>query len=447
MGGSGAASGSRDRGGRATGPPATATTNGENPRSKRRPRRRAVIGWILYDLANTIFSIAVVSNYFPVWIVDDLGGSDADVALANGAATAVVLVVAPFLGALSDRPPGRVPLLAVSTALCCALTASLGSGGLAPSLLLFVLASIAFQSGLIFYDALLPAVSTEENRGRVGGLGVGIGYLGSMVGIGTGLAVRAGGGGEPVIFRLTALLFALFAVPCFIWVREDRPATPPPLGHGLLAFGADLRRTMKQVRRYPPLVRFLLGRVLYTDAANTLIIYMGIYATSELGFSDRDKDVLLLAGIVAAVGGGVAWGRVVDRTGPKRALFAVLGLWAATLVAAAVIPLLGLPRGWFWPVAALAGVALGGTWTADRPFMLRLTPPAELGRFFGLYAMAGRFAAILGPLAWALVVDGLGWGRPVAVLGLLVMVGLGAWILAPVDDSRRSWPTGIDAPR
>lgn len=402
-------------------------------------RRRSVVGWILYDLANTIFSIAIVSNYFPIWVVNDMGGRDADVGLANGAATALVLISAPFLGALSDRPPGRLPLLAASTAVCCCLTALLGRGGLAPSLLLFVGASYAFQTGLIFYDALLPAVSSERDRGRIGGLGVGIGYVGSLIGIGVGLAVHSLGGDEPIIFQLTALLFALFALPCFIWVRE-RPRPAPDAEER--RSGGDLLGSFRRLGQYPDLRRFLIGRVLYANAANTLILYMGIYATAELGFGDREKDLLLLVGIIAAIAGGLGWGRTVDRSGPKRALAAVLALWAATLLAAGAIPLLSLPKVWFWPVAALAGVALGGTWTADRPFLLRLTPPAHLGRFFGLYAMAGRAAAILGPIGWALVVDGLGWGRPAAVLGLLAMVAFSAWVLAPIDDAPRRWSNG-----
>lgn len=406
-------------------------------------RRRSVVSWILYDLANTIFSIAIVSNYFPIWVVDDMGGRDADVGLANGAATALVLISAPFLGALSDRPPGRVPFLAASTAVCCLLTALLGQGGLVPSLLLFVGASYAFQTGLIFYDALLPAVSSERDRGRIGGLGVGIGYVGSLIGIGVGLAVLSLGGDEPTIFRLTALLFALFALPCFIWVREG-PRPAPDTGERL--GGGDLLRSFRRLGEYPDLRRFLLGRVLYASAANTLILYMGIYATAELGFGDREKDLLLLVGILAAIGGGLGWGRTVDRSGPKRVLSTVLGLWTVTLLAAGAIPLLGLPKTWFWPVAALAGVALGGTWTADRPFMLRLSPPAQLGRFFGLYAMAGRAAAILGPVGWALVVDGLGWGRPTAVLGLLALVVGAVWVLAPIDDESGRWPSTEGGP-
>ena len=108
------------------------------------------------------------------------------------------------------------------------------------------------------------------------------------------------------------------------------------------------------------------------------------------------------------------------------------------VIAIAAIAYFDLPRGLFWAVAVLAGFALGGTWTADRPFMLRLTPPAQLGQFYGLYSMVGRFAAVLGPVSWALIVDGLGLGRPAAVLTLAVFIAVAFVILLPVDDRRRT---------
>ena len=401
--------------------------------------RRAVAGWVLYDLANTIFSFTIISNYFPVWVVDDMGGRDSDVGIAESLAMAMMLVTAPLLGALSDQMPRRMPFLVASTAGCCGLTLFLGSGGLTTSLVLFVGANYLFQAGLIFYDALLPTVSTEDNRGRIGGLGVGIGYVGALLGVVVGRTVESLGGGKPLVFRLTAVMFLLFAVPCFVWVRErPRPGAGrlDPAARGAVA---DLRETLRRLRRYPSLARFLAGRVFYTDAANTLILFMAVYATQEIGFSDVQKDFLLLIGTLGAIAGGLAWGRVVDRIGPKRALLRVLGLWTVTLALTAAVGLVGLPKVVFWPVAVLAGLSLGGTWAADRPLMLRLAPPRHLGQFYGLYAMAGRFAAILGPLAWALVVDGLDWGRPAAVLSLLVMVGIAALVLRPVNDAPRAW--------
>jgi UMF1 family MFS transporter len=111
----------------------------------------------------------------------------------------------------------------------------------------------------------------------------------------------------------------------------------------------------------------------------------------------------------------------------------------AIFIWAAVVGFLKLPGLFFWPVPCLAGIALGGTWTADRPYMLRLTPPARVGEFYGLYGMVGRFAAITGPFIWGLVSDTLGLGRPAAILSLLVGIVISYFILRPVSDAQRDW--------
>jgi UMF1 family MFS transporter len=184
-----------------------------------------------------------------------------------------------------------------------ALSLLLGSGGLWLSLVFFVVANCFYQAGLIFYDALLPAVSTPETRGRIGGIGVGVGYVGSLLGIGMGLTVTTlmGEDEKPMIFRLTALLFALFALPCFFWVKEVPRADAVPFGReSARRAWHELGETARRARRYPRLTRFLAGRLFYTDAANTMIATMGIYATKEVGFSDAEVQVVLAAGIVAA---------------------------------------------------------------------------------------------------------------------------------------------------
>ena len=311
----------------------------------------------------------------------------------------------------------------------------LGTGGLVVTLGLYVGAAYFFNAGLIFYDATLPAVSTPENRGRVGGFGIGIGYLGSFTGVLTGLLLldRFGHVG---VFRATALLFLLFALPIFLFVRE-------PVRASSLHFDARLpRRAFRQVRetlsdlgRYPGLGRFLVGRIFYADAANTVILFMTPFITQELGLDDRSAEYLLMVAIVGAVAGGVGLGRIVDRHGPKRTLGFVLGLWAVGLTSAILIAVLDLPSTLFWGVAPLLGVALGGTWTADRPWMLTLSPPDRIGEFYGLYSLVGRFAAVVGPFLWALVADTLGLGRPAALGSLLIMIGVAWLILRGVPDS------------
>src|SRR5262245_23183600 len=368
----------------------------------------------------------VVSLYFALWVVRDMGGRDADYALASSLSQGLIFLTAPLIGALSDQTRRRMPFLIGTTLLCCLCTALLGTWGVGLSLALFVVANYFFQAGLIFYDALLPSVSTDADRGRVGGLGVGLGYLGSFVGVGMGLAIlESDPTAKSLIFRLTGLLFLLFALPCFLWVRE---AARPSVG----AFGleavrraiGELRQTAANLKQYPGLARFLVGRVYYADAASTIILFMAIYVTQEVGFTEREAQLVLLLGIAAAIAGGLGWGALVDRVGPKRTLDLVLAVWAAVFASAAGVAFFDLPRALFWGVAVAAGLALGGTWASDRPYMLRLTPPERLGQFYGLYAMVGRFAAILGPLLWAAVVDWLGFGRPAAVLSLLLMIGL-----------------------
>jgi UMF1 family MFS transporter len=400
---------------------------------------RRVISWALYDLANTIFSMNIVSLYLGLWVVNVMGGSDTIWARANATSMLLMLVTAPFLGAISDQAGRRLPFLLVSTLGCVTLTALLGTPGLAGTLALFVFANYFFQAGLVFYDATLPLVSTPETRGRVGGIGIGIGYVGSFIGVATGLALEARFGYVP-IFRATALLFLLFAIPIFLFVKEPKRATRfrPSFSTVARAF-RQVASTFRQVRRYRGLARFLVGRAFYTDAANTLIVFMGIYVTNEIGFSDTQTQVMLLAAIASAVLGGFLWGPVVDRIGPRRTLVRVLGVWAATLLGAILVPLLSLPPALFWGVAALAGIALGGTWASDRPLMLVLAPPAKVGEFYGLYSMIGRFAAVIGPLLWAFVAESLGLGRPAAVATLLLMIGIAYAILRRVDDTPRDW--------
>src|SRR5688500_9000148 len=128
----------------------------------------------------------------------------------------------------------------------------------------------------------------------------------------------------------------------------------------------------------------------------------------------------MIVSIIASVIGGFSWGQVMHRNGPKRTHDRVPYLWVATLFLTMAIPMFGLPKELFWLVGAMFGVALGGTWASDRPYMLLLSPPAKVGEFYGIYSMIGRFAAVIGPLVWAFIAETLGLGRPAAVAGLLV---------------------------
>lgn len=422
--------------------------------------RRAVASWVIYDVANVIFSMGVVSLKFPLFVREGVGAGQADA--AYGAITSVAMglmvLLSPVLGAMTDRARRRMPFLVWATLLACGATALLGRGPFWLSIALFVVANAGYQAGVQFYDAMLPEVSTEANRGRINGFAVGLGYLGSYIAIGMGVWLGRDGGAYPfaTYFALVAVLFLVIALPCFIFVRERGNPAPRPFFTlaAIRESAAETIATLRAGHRYPGLVRFLVGRAFYTDAINTVVAFMSLYTvnvavgtglTAEAG--QARADLVLAAAVTTAIAGGVGWGFLVDRIGPKRTLRLVLALWLCTFALAAAVGAFRLPIGWLYVVACSAGIALGGTSASDRPFLLRLTPPARVGEFYGLYGMVGRFSAVTGPAIWGaitwVVVQKLGLGEltgeALAIMVLFGMVVLAAWILRGVDDAPRDW--------
>jgi UMF1 family MFS transporter len=396
-------------------------------------RRRAVAGWVSYDLANTIFSMGVVSLFLPMWLREEMGAErvDSSFGLIAAVSYAIVFLVSPQLGAMTDRAGRRMPFLVASTLLCVLCTVMLGHFGIGATLFLFVIANVAYQAGLQFYDSLLPQVSNPRNRGIIGGLGVGVGYFGSFIAVALGIVL--GTAEKEPLFLWIGVLFLLFALPCFVFVRERALPQRGPVW-SLAAIHASFRqtlRTLRQVDEHPGLLRFLVGRVFYTDAINTVIMVMALYTVNvavatglDTAAGEKAAQFVLIFAIGFAVPGGFIWGWITDRYGPKRTLEGVLLLWIAVLVLAAVAGMAPLSLPWLYVVAASAGIALAGVWAADRPYMLQLSPPDRIGEFYGLYGMVGRFSAVTGPAIWA----GIFWFT-VQVLGLEPRVGQGVGIV------------------
>lgn len=408
------------------------------------PDRRAVASWMLYDMANTTFSMGVVSLYFPRLIRDTVGAGQADrtLGLITASSMVVIFLVAPMLGAMSDRARRRMPFLVTSTLVCVVFTALLGHGAFWMTVAAFIVANIAFQAGLQFYDALLPDVSTPETRSTIGGLGISAGYVGSLFAVGLDLVET---GGISTRFSLIALFYLVFALPCFLFVRERGNPQPIPFSlRGVVVSARETIRTLRSAEIGPALRRFLIGRVFYTDAINTIIAIMTLYTINvavAAGLSEDDGEgtasAVMLAAVTCAIAGGWLWGRLADRIGPGRTLRHVLRLWMLVLGGAALVGILGLPVWSLLLVVCTAGLALGGVWAADRPYLLQLAPPGRIGEFYGLYGMAGRFSAVTGPLIWAamtwITIELLGLppavGQGVALVPLGLLLGIGYLII------------------
>ena len=411
------------------------------------PSGRAVVpvAWSLYDFANTIFSFAVVSGAIGLYLVkpEQFGERDGNVLLSIAVVISVGInaVVSPILGAISDRGGRRMPFLLFFTALCIGATFFIADVPALLGLILFIVANFAYQAALIYYDSTLKVVSYPATRGRLSGIGTGIGYCGTVV---VGLLIFLLD--IPVVdrFRLTALLFLVFAIPIFLVVRERRDAAERPLrARDVLESFGQLRVSIAHAREVPGLSRFLVGRFFYSDAVNTVIVVMSVVTTRALGVSDATANIILLLLTVVAIGMSFVWGLLADRIGPKRTLIIVLWSWAVGLVlggislgfgAAGLVP--------FLVAGAILGSGLGGVTVADRVLMVRLSPPERIGEFFGLYGLVGKGSQVVGQLLYGLIIllflDTLGNGAyQLAVLSLLVTMLIGLWLVWPVRDD---WP-------
>jgi UMF1 family MFS transporter len=403
------------------------------------PTRLATASWMIYDLANTIFALGVVGLYFSDWLVAE-GHPDSYLAAVQAAAAAVVIFVAPWAGARSDVLGRRVPTLAVTTVLAVIATALLAIGPVWLTLVMLWVAVVSVNTGAVVYDALLVDVSTEETRGRVSGRGIGVGYIGSFIGLGLGLAaLDVLDWGYPGAFRLIAIAFLVFAIPAFLFIHE-RPGVADADLPTIRDIARRLAHSWAKATEYEGVVPFLVGRFFYTDAINTLIGgFLAIFVIDELGLDRGFFTALMGVAITAAVFGGIGAGPLIERWGPLRVLRVVLLTWIVAIAAGVTAAITGL-TGIAWVIGPLGGFALGATWASDRVVMIRVSPPRHLGEFYGLYATVGRFATIGGPLVWALIVDVAGLPRSFAMGALAVFIAVGWLILSRVDDRVRDWP-------
>ena len=407
------------------------------------PSGRASVpaAWALYDFANTIFSFAVVSGAIGLWLTEDaqFGERDGNFVLSLAIVISVGLnaIVSPILGALSDRGGRRLPFLLAFTVVCIGATAFIADTGATIGVILFIVANFAYQAALIYYDATLRTVSKPATRGTLSGIGVAIGYMGTIA---VGLAIFLLDVPVDARFRLAAVLFGLFAVPIFLVVKEAGTGEKISADELVGSF-SQLFRTLEHAREVPGLGRFLLGRFFYSDAVNTVIVVMSVVTVRAMGMTPTVANLILLGLTVVAVAASFGWGRLVDGWGPKRTLMVVLASWAIGLVLGGFsIGISGpIGIGLFLIAGAILGSGLGGVQVADRVFMLRLSPPPRLGEFFGLYGLVGKGSQVIGQLLYGLILlwtfDSLGNAAyQVAVLSLLVTMVVGAWLIRPVSD-------------
>jgi MFS transporter, UMF1 family len=379
--------------------------------------KRAVAGWAIYDFADTIFSMNIVTMYFAQWVVVDNKVEDIYYSISYAVSMLLVAFTMPALGALSDVKRKRLPYLLILTSGCILSTFILGITGntidniatkVLVGLIFFAIANYCYEGGLTFYNALLPEISTPETIGKVSGWGVALGYVGAVVGLllvkpfvdGNlfGLKLPFTQGGRQDAFIPTAIFFLLFSLPIFLWVKEKAQTNPENI-----RIKEAFRRVWEGIsntKKYPGVLRFLVANYFISDAIATVIIFMAVYAQRVVGFPDSVKMMFFIVATTFAVIGSFLCGYVTDWIGPKRTLIYVVWGWILSLC----VVMFSANSIVFWIAGPFIGICLGSTWTASRPLLAGLVPKETLGQFFGLYSLSGKVAAVIGPLLWGLAV-------------------------------------------
>ena len=409
---------------------------------------RQQFSWALYDWGNSAFAVVVLSGFYPIffrqyWAVnEDPQQITFYLGVAHSVSSLIIVLIAPALGAIADQAGLKKRLLLLSAALGITLTTGLfwvDKGHWEIATILFILASVGWMSGNVFYDSLLIDVSERKDYERLSAFGYALGYLGGGLLFACCVAMTL----HPNRFGLThpseavklsflwvGIWWSIFLLPLWQWVHEPKRTHESGFINITGAGFSQLWQTFHHIHRLRPVFLFLLAYWLYIDGIHT-VIRMAVDYGQALGFK---HDALITALLITQFVGfpaALAFGWLGSRIGAKKGIFlgiaayVIITLWAANI-----------SQTWeFYGLAIFIGLVQGGVQSLSRSYYAHLIPKDKAAEFFGFYNMMGKFAAIIGPVMVGWI--GIQTGNPrTGLLSLLALFILGALILTTVPETK-----------
>lgn len=420
--------------------PVDSSTDTQRPKSN---RGREVFSWCMYDFANSAFPTLIVtvaySVYFKTIVAGGGGRGDFLWGIALSMAMILSVSITPPLSAVADRRSTRKRFLVLFAYICVlatALLANVTAGMIFAGMALFIVATAAFESSLIFYNSFLPDVSTPRTIGKVSGWGWGLGYLGGLLCLFLVKPFLAGGFSQEnlPLFRMSfvavAGFYGLFTIPLIFWLRETKANTKKPNEKGAFA---ELWKTLQDMRKTPGAIRFLIAFFLYNDGIVTVISFSSIYAVSTLKFSMGEVLGLFIMVQVSAGVGAFALGYLVDAWGPRKTILLTLVNWCVVVIVAYFTE----TKSVFLGISLLAGLSLGSSQSASRALMASYIPEKRSAQSFSFYGICGKMSSVLGPLVFGGVSAFTGEQRT-AILSVLVFFLVGGALLWLTPETKKS---------
>jgi UMF1 family MFS transporter len=424
--------------------------------------RREQLAWCFYDFANSGYATVVLTAIFNAYFVGVVAAESNNYqngtatllwTIAMASANGLIVLTAPIIGAIADHSAAKKLFLLISTIGCVSFTALLGMigpGDIALGMGLVILATIMFSAGEHFIAAFLPEISPPEYMGRLSGYGWTIGYLGGLLTLGLCMGYIQWAEQQqhtavdyvPVTMQIVAVVFMLAALPAFLWLKERAIPGERQNLSGYIKIGFKrLQHTLYHARQFQDLFRFLIALTTFHAGINTVVILAAVYAQEAMGFATSDTLKLILIVNITAALGAFIFGQVQDRIGSKNCLIITLVIWicaiALAYAAAADINL-------FWLSANLIGLALGGSQSASRALVGQFAPPQRSGEFFGLWSLAVKLAAVIGPLTYGSAIYLMKGDHRSAILSTLFFFVAGLILLLTVNEQRGRQAALID---
>lgn len=433
-------------------------------KSKPLSTRKERIAWYLYDFGNSAYAavvlLAVYSAYFQGTVVGGAEGSRLW-GIAVGIAMLVVAVTSPVLGTIADYSGAKKKFLFFYTVMSVVFTAALffvEPGRVALGMGLFILAEIGYRSSQVFYNGLLPEIANPDEMGRISGNGWAIGNVGGIVSLLLALplivlqqqgVIRLEG---TVVVRLTlvitAVFFAIFAIPIFLWLPERAKGKSLPPGENYLSVAfKQLGHTIRTAGRYKEFLKFMLAFLIYNDGVIMALDFAAIIGAVLFGLDQQGLIIFIMIVHVANVFGAYIFGVWMDQMGGKRSLVISILM----MIAAIVWLYLNQTQNGFFMIGVLAGVGMAGLQSVSRSMVAVFSPPGQSAEFYGFFAVAGRTSSFIGPTIYGIVAYRAAlWyqnqgqaavlaeqvGQRVAIISIGVFFVVGLILLSFVNEKR-----------
>lgn len=420
-------------------------------------RRRPVVAWAFYDWANSAFATTVMAGFFPVFFKQYWNAgvvateSTFRLGMASGAASFLVAVLAPALGAVADRSGSRVRLMMFFTVLGAAATAGLAlvaQGHWLTAATLYLAASLGFWGGIVCNDSLLLHVCEPDEYDVVSGYGYALGYLGGGLLFAVNVLMTL----HPAWFGLAdataavrwsfvsvGVWWLVFALPCAFFVQERGDVRAVAATEALRQGLRELAGTFRAIAGYRPVLWFLAAYFLYIDGVNT-VIKMAVDYGLSLGLPASGLVAALLLTQFVAFPAALAFGWLGRAIGARSGIFVALAVYSAATCYAYFIE----DSRDFYALAVVIGLVQGGVQSLSRSYFGRLVPDGKSSEFYGFYNMMGKFSSVLGPLLTGFTAWATGNSR-LSILSILVLFVAGGALLvvaARVERAQAVRPSG-----